>query len=156
MGDVGLRAIAPTRSDLYSEVLPGLFSILFGDMDHEPHHHPRPTDGVWRIERPKGLAKERWTEERRFHAFLDRVLFEVEVEERLVVRALLAPHDDDVMRLAVTMIPVPIDALSIHIKAVSHHGLSIHHLTEGQHMPPTDETPEIIGPAWVADVVFDL
>ena len=60
------------------------------------------------------------------------------------------------MRLAVTMIPVPIDALSIHIKAVSHHGLSIHHLTEGQHMPPTDETPEIIGPAWVADVVFDL
>ena len=71
MGDVGLRVIAPTHPDLYSEVLPGLFTILFGDTDLESHHHPRPKDGVWRIERPKGLAKERWTEERRFHAFLD-------------------------------------------------------------------------------------
>jgi len=93
-------------------------------------------------------------------AWLDEVLFRAQHDHRWLIEVSLSLHTDEhgrSVRAAVSYVDGRTIRRSVEIKAVTSHSMMLNFVEPGEHMPGIEgAVPELIGPAWCADVLLDV
>lgn len=93
-------------------------------------------------------------------AWLDEVLFRAQHEHAWLIDVSVSLHTDEhgrYVRAAVSHVNGRTIQRSVEIKAVTSHSMMLHFVERGAHLPGIEgAVPDLIGPAWYADVLLDV
>ena len=154
--DVGICGYANSLPNLFKELALGMLSLL---IPHEVHkslaQFPRKT-AEWRVE----LFSNHIDYESLALIWLEEILYKLEIEEKFLVDGQHIIRQLDgrlVCEAQVSYIDAELVDRNLEIKAVTSHELLIRELTGGETYSPSDTSiPQLVGPAWVGNVIFDI
>ncbi len=141
--DIGLRSFSSTPLKVMEEAVMGMQSILMSDGGQElPWHHSQwilPVDDWDRL-----LVK-----------VLEEVLYRAEIKDEWVVDISFMLKEE--LHCQVAWVEASDVEREVEIKAITRHDLMFRELAPAEQLESIhDGVPDIIGPGWVADVVFDI
>ena len=154
--DVGICGYANSLPNLFKELALGMLSLL---IPHEVHKNldkfPRKT-AEWRVE----LYSQHIDYESLALIWLEEILYKLEIEEKFLVdgQHIIRQFDGRlVCEVQVSYIDAELVDRNLEIKAVTSHELLIRELASGETYSPSDTSiPQLVGPAWVGNVIFDI
>ena len=150
--DVGIFAYADSFPSLIDQTSQGMMNVMNLDLisNQQSIHH-----GQWSANFPQHLDNEmillRWLDEVLFHA---SVLNQYYVEGNVSIQH---KNDGIIVFCDVIYIQNDTDHTGLEIKAVTSHECFVHNVpSDGSYVHKNSEIPEIIGPAWVSQVIVDV
>lgn len=152
--DVGVFSYAPTFEELMDQSAKGMMSILAPSLYNiEPHQDVR--NGQWNSIFDGPIDKEmimiRW---------LDEILFRREIQKQWYLDGKISmQHTGNGCQIHADVIFINSDVYTpeTEIKAVTSHNNFVRSLERNQSFFHEDHSiPEIEGPAWISQVIFDV
>ncbi len=152
--DIGVCGFASSLPNLFKELSLGMMNLLIPE--HEAKNldkYPRFT-AVWCVE----LLHEDY--ESLILIWLEEVLYNLEVGNKFLVDGQYMIRNLEqrlVCEVQVSFIDANLVERNLEIKAVTSHELIVKQLAAGELYRSIDNAiPELVGPAWVGSVIFDI
>ena len=154
--DVGICGFSNTLPNLFKEVTMGMMSLLTSEEQAlELNKLPRHT-AQWNVEINSSVTDY----ESLLLVWLEEVLYRLEIKGKFLVDAqIMIQSDAESLTCQCQVSYVEEDLVTRHleIKAVTSHDLLVKNLLSGEVFNSPDVTiPEMCGPAWVGNVIFDI
>jgi SHS2 domain-containing protein len=149
--DVALRAFSSSPERLLVEAGQGMQGILASQTGNVAANQAVRQTGEWLIDSDGETSKDRL-----LVLFLEEILYRCEVEGQWFVdgAVMLTPQ---ALRIQASWVDADLVEREVEIKAVTRHELCFEQLDGGQTLSsPWQEVPDIEGPGWYCDVVFDI
>ncbi len=149
--DIAIRAFSSSPERLLIEAGLGMQEILMSKKGRISASTATRSTGEWILKRDNDESYERTLVK-----FLEEILFRCEVEEKWFVdgSVMISPEN---ISIQVSWIDANIIEREIEIKAVTMHELKFSEITKGELVvSDLDDTPDLEGPGWYCDVVFDI
>jgi len=154
--DIGICGFANSLPNLFNELSLGMMNLLIAE--HEAmnlNKYPRFT-AVWRVE----IESLHDDYESLTLIWLEEVLYKLEIENKFLVEGqymIRKLEKNLICEVQVSFIDADLIERNLEIKAVTSHELIVKKLVEGEVYLSIDETiPELVGPAWIGNVIFDI
>ncbi len=154
--DIGICGFANSLPNLFDELSLGMMNLLIAE--HEAmnlNKYPRFT-AVWRVE----IESLHDDYESLTLIWLEEVLYKLEIENKFLVEGqymIRKLEKNLICEVQVSFIDADLIERNLEIKAVTSHELIVKKLVEGEVYLSIDETiPELVGPAWIGNVIFDI
>ena len=141
--DIGLRAFSSSPEGVLKEAVLGMQNILLSTAEFDlPWHHSQ-----WNI------VRDDW--DRMLVKVLEETLYRAEIHNEWVVDISFMLGQQ--LHCQVAWVDANEVEREVEIKAITRHDLQVLELgTAEQISSPYPEVPDIIGPGWIGDVVFDI
>ena len=145
--DIGIRVFSSSPTEVLKEAVLGMQQLLLSDIGSKQlgslaWHHSQ-----W------NLSSDDW--DRMLVAVLEETLFRAEIHDEWVVDISFMLSDE--LHCQVAWVDATQVEREVEIKAVTRHGLQVIELASAEEIhSPFTEVPGIVGPGWIADVVFDI
>ena len=149
--DIAIRAFSSTPERLLVETGKGMQEILSSTQGYVAAEQATRMTGEWLIDSDGETSKARL-----LVIFLEEILYRCEVEGKWFVdgSVMFTPLS---MRIQASWVEADLVEREVEIKAVTRHELCFEKLADGQILSsPWHEVPDIEGPGWYCDVVFDI
>ena len=149
--DVAIRAFSSTPERLLVETGKGMQGILSSVQGYDAAEQATRMTGEWLIDSHGETSKSRL-----LVIFLEEILYRCEVEGKWFVdgSVMITPQS---LRIQASWVDADLVEREVEIKAVTRHELCFEQLADGQTLTsPWQEVPDIAGPGWYCDVVFDI
>lgn len=149
-----MRVMAPRLEGVFEEAALGLLESMTPAMPEAVHV----STGEWQV-RLNDHDGETGNDVLLL-AWLDEVLFRAQHEHKWLIDVSLGLHSDEhsrSVRAAVRYVNGRSIQRSVEIKAVTSHSMMLQFVKPGERLLGIEGTvPELIGPAWCADVLLDV
>jgi SHS2 domain-containing protein len=141
--DIGLRVFSSSPEGVLKEAVLGMQSILLSTTGFNlPWHHSQ-----W------NLGKDDW--DRMLVKVLEETLYRAEIHNEWVVDISFSLGQQ--LHCQVAWVDASKVEREVEIKAITRHDLQVRELGAAEQVSsPYSEVPDIIGPGWIGDVVFDI
>ena len=154
--DIGICAFSDTLPNLFRELTIGMMSLLMPpEQARKLNQIPRNT-AQWNSEINNSLSDY----ESLLLVWLEEVLYKLEVEGKFLVDSqfMIQPNGTTLTCQAqVSYVDGDLVNRDLEIKAVTSHELLIKNLrSEEVFISPDTAIPEMCGPAWIGNVIFDI
>lgn len=154
--DIGICGYANSLPNLFKELSLGMMSLLIPhDAQKNLTRFPRKT-AEWRVE----LDSYHIDYESLALIWLEEILYKLEIENKFLVdgqHIIRQLQGKLVCEVQVSYIDAELVDRNLEIKAVTSHELVIRELSSGETYSPLDTTiPQLVGPAWIGNVIFDI
>ena len=154
--DVGICGFSNTLPNLFKELTMGMMSLLTSEEQAlELNKLPRYA-GQWNVE----INSSTTDYESLLLVWLEEVLYRLEVKGNFLVDAqiMIQPEAESLTcQSQVSYVEGDLVKRHLEIKAVTSHDLLVKNLISGEVFNSLDVTiPEMYGPAWVGNVIFDI
>ena len=154
--DIGICAFANSLPNLFNELSCGMMNLIIAeDLARELNKFHRHT-AEWRVE----ISSSHLDYESLILIWLEEILYKLEIENRFYVDGQYMIREINsklICEVQVSYIDANLVDRNLEIKAVTSHESLIKQLNPGETYFPRDKTiPELIGPAWVGNVIFDI
>ena len=154
--DVGICGYSNSLPNLFREISLGMMNLLIPDIEARNLNQKIRKTAQWNVE----LQNISDDYESLILLWLEEILYKLEIENKFLVdmQCKLLPRDNN-LACESQVSYVDADEVNRHleIKAVTSHELLLKLLAENESYLSGDETiPELVGPAWVGKVIFDI
>ena len=154
--DIGICGFANSLPNLFKELSCGMMNLLVAeDIAKQLNKFQRQT-AVWRIE----IESSHQDYESLILIWLEEVLYKLEIDNKFYLDGQYMIREKNhtlVCEVQVSYINSNLVDRNLEIKAVTSHESLIKELNPGEIYYPSDKTiPELVGPAWVGNVIFDI
>tara|TARA_B100000965_G_scaffold48465_1_gene35591 strand:- start:404 stop:898 length:495 start_codon:yes stop_codon:yes gene_type:complete len=154
--DIGICGFSNSLPNLFKEISLGMLNLLIAEEQAKILHTFTRQTAQWNVE----VTSSPNDYESLILVWLEEVLYKLEVENKFLVDAqCMIKELEGKLTCEVQVSWIDSDSVSknLEIKAVTSHELMIVELSEGESYISDDETiPELVGPAWVGTVIFDI
>jgi len=154
--DIGICGFANSLPNLFNELSCGMMNLLIAeDIARKLNKFQRHT-AVWRVE----IETSHQDYESLILVWLEEILYKLEIDNRFYVDGQYMIRENKpklICEVQVSYIDANLVDRNLEIKAVTSHESLIKELNPGEIYYPSDKTiPELVGPAWVGNVIFDI
>ena len=154
--DIGICGFANSLPNLFNELSCGMMNLLIAeDIARKLNKFQRNT-AVWRVE----IETSHQDYESLILVWLEELLYKLEIDNRFYVDGQYMIRENKpklICEVQVSYIDANLVDRNLEIKAVTSHESLIKELNQGETFFPSDNTlPELVGPAWVGNVIFDI
>ena len=154
--DIGICGFANSLPNLFNELSLGMMNLLIAeDIARDLNKFQRHT-AVWRVE----IESLHEDYESLILIWLEEVLYKLEIENKFLVDGqymIRKLEHKMICEVQVSYIDANLVERNLEIKAVTSHESLIKELNQGETFFPSDDTlPELVGPAWIGNVIFDI
>ena len=149
--DIAIRAFSTTPEELLIEAVLGMQNIIMSESGKISANSSALHNEEWIIE-----TEGRQTFERLLVMLLEEVLYRCEVEEQWFVKGVVRLTEGTI-QLQSSWADANSIEREIEIKAVTRHELRFYELAHDEiTYSDWEEIPDLVGPGWICDVVFDI
>ena len=154
--DIGICGFANSLPNLFYELSLGMMNLLISEQQAQKlNEFPRFT-AEWRVE----LEASHEDYESLLMIWLEEALYRLEVEDKYLVdgQYMIRKFNKKLLcEVQVSYIDANLIERNLEIKAVTSHELVVKQLLEDEVYRSSDDTiPDLVGPAWVGNVIFDI
>jgi len=154
--DIGICGYSNSLANLFKEISIGMLNLLISEEQAKLLHTFTRQTAQWNVE----ITSSTNDYESLILVWLEEVLYKLEVENKFLVDAqCMIKKLPGRLTCEVQVSWIDSDSVkrNLEIKAVTSHELMIVELSEGESYISADDTiPELIGPAWIGNVIFDI
>ena len=154
--DIGICGFSNSLPNLFKEFSLGMLNLLIPEEQTKKLHELTRQTAQWNVE----IASSNNDYESLILVWLEEVLYKLEVENKFLADAqFMIKELAERLTCEVQVSWVDADKVNrnLEIKAVTSHELMIVELSEGESYRSADDSiPELVGPAWVGNVIFDI
>jgi SHS2 domain-containing protein len=149
--DIAIRAFSSTPERLLVETGIGMQEILVSTQGYVAAQQATRMTGEWLIDSDGETSRARL-----LVLFLEEILYRCEVEGKWFVDGIVMITPQSI-RIQASWVDADLVEREVEIKAVTRHELCFEQLGGGQTLTsPWQDVPDIEGPGWYCDVVFDI
>lgn len=154
--DIGICGFSNTVENLFRELTLGMMHLLVSTDQAKKLDSIQRRTAQWNT----NISNASHDYELLIIIWLEEVLYKLEVESKFLVDAqFMIKHEQDAThcRAQVSWVDADLVTRDVEIKAVTSHELSIAKLNANEVFTSNDVSiPELVGPAWVGTVIFDI
>ncbi len=154
--DIGICGFSNSLPNLFKEISLGMLNLLIPEEQAKILHTFTRQTAQWNVE----VNSSTNDYESLILLWLEEVLYKLEVENKFLVDAqCMIKEFEGRLTCEVQVSWIDSDSVNrnLEIKAVTSHELMIIELSDGESYRSDDDSiPELIGPAWVGNVIFDI
>ena len=154
--DIGICGFSNSLPNLFKEISLGMLNLLIPEEQAKLLHTFTRQTAQWNVE----VTSSTNDYESLILIWLEEVLYKLEVENKFLVDAqCMIKQLEERLTCEVQVSWIDSDSVNknLEIKAVTSQELIIVELSEGESYKSDDDSiPELIGPAWVGSVIFDI
>lgn len=155
--DIGLRVFSNSLANLFKETAIGMQSIVISNDANRLLSRKIRHTSQWNV---SFTLNDGLDHESLMIIWLEEVLYRLEVHGEFLVDAQCMIDFDEhemICQSQVSWIKSSEIKRELEIKAVTSHEFSIRELKQGQSFVGNEEDiPEMVGPGWICDVIFDI
>ena len=149
--DIGIRAFSSDPEGLLSEVAVGMQDIMLSELGKKQVEDCEAFSSQWNI-----AIERETTWDRVLVKWLEEVIFQGEIEEKWLIQSQVSRCVSNLQIMA-TWVDSGLIEREIEIKAVTLHELRMEKIPHGKTVHSNWlDVPDIEGPGWICDVVFDI
>ena len=154
--DIGICGFANSLPNLFDELSLGMMNLLIAEHEAKNLNKYQRFTAVWRVE----IESLHDDYESLTLIWLEEVLYKLEIKNKFLVEGqymIRKLEKNLICEVQVSFIDADLIERNLEIKAVTSHELIVKKLVEGEVYLSIDETiPELVGPAWIGNVIFDI
>ena len=155
--DIGLRVFSNNLANLFKETAIGMQSLIISDHENRLLNQKIRHTSQWNVTFNINTEPDY---ESLMIIWLEEVLYRLEVHGEFLVDAQCMIEFDEHEMLCQSQVSwVKSSEINkeLEIKAVTSHEFFIKHLKQGQSFVGSEQDiPEMVGPGWICDVIFDI
>ena len=155
--DIGLRVFSNNLPNLFKEAAIGMQNLIISDLESRQLNQKIRHTSQWNVKIP---IKDELDYESLMIFWLEEVLYRLEVHGEFLVDAQCMIEINELeisCQCQVSWVESADVDREIEIKAVTSHEFLIKELKQGESQSCSDlNIPEMVGPGWICDVIFDI
>ena len=154
--DIGICGFANSLPNLFNELSRGMMNLLIAEDTARNLNKFQRHTAVWRVE----IETSYQDYDSLILVWLEEILYKLEIYNKFYVDGQYMIRESEsklICEVQVSYIDANLVDRNLEIKAVTSHESLIKKLNQGDTFYPSDNTlPELVGPAWVGNVIFDI
>lgn len=155
--DIGLRVFSNNLPNLFKETAVGMQNLIISDQESRHLNQKIRHSSQWNV---NFTTNNELDYESLMILWLEEILYRLEVHEEFLVDAqcmIDIKEQEMSCQSQVSWVESSEIDKEIEIKAVTSHEFLIQELNQGESYVSSDlNLPEIVGPGWICDVIFDI
>lgn len=155
--DIGLRVFSNNLPNLFKETAVGMQNLIISDQESRHLNQKIRHSSQWNV---NFTTNNELDYESLMILWLEEILYRLEVHEEFLVDAqcmIDIKEQEMSCQSQVSWVESSEIDKEIEIKAVTSHEFLIQELNQGESYFSSDlNLPEIVGPGWICDVIFDI
>lgn len=155
--DIGLRVFSNNLPNLFKETAVGMQNLIISDQESRHLNQKIRHSSQWNV---NFTTNNKLDYESLMILWLEEILYRLEVHEEFLVDAqcmIDIKEQEMSCQSQVSWVESSEIDKEIEIKAVTSHEFLIQELNSGESYVSSDlNLPEIVGPGWICDVIFDI